>query len=88
MGDLTSSRLIWIKGFLFLILGLLAAGLLILRTRDLTIVFLLGISVWAFCRFYYFAFYVIEHYLDAGYKFASLTSFLRYVWSRKANRPD
>ncbi len=28
---------------------------------------------------YYFAFYVIEHYVDPGYRFAGLWSFVRYV---------
>ena len=33
------------------------------------------IAVWCFCRFYYFAFYVIEHYVGASYRFSGLLSF-------------
>jgi hypothetical protein len=33
-----------------------------------------------FCRFYYFAFYVIEHYVDPGYRFSGLgSSFLDWL---------
>ena len=40
---------------------------------------LLAICVWSFCRAYYFAFYVIEHYVDPQYKFAGLSSFVLYL---------
>jgi hypothetical protein len=43
----------------------------------------LALSVWCFCRFYYFAFYVIEHYVDPGYRFAGLWSFVRYLWVKR-----
>jgi hypothetical protein len=32
-----------------------------------------------FCRSYYFAFYVIERYVDPGYRFSGLGSFVLYV---------
>jgi hypothetical protein len=32
---------------------------------------------------YYFAFYVIEHYVDPGYRFAGLWSFVRYVLRKR-----
>ncbi len=35
--------------------------------------------VWAFCRAYYFAFYVIEHHVDPGYRFSGLISFVAYA---------
>ena len=44
---------------------------------------LLVIAIWSFCRFYYFAFYVIEHYVDPTYRFAGLSSFLKYLIGRK-----
>jgi hypothetical protein len=44
---------------------------------------LLVISIWCFCRFYYFAFYVIQHYVDPGYRFSGLWSFVAYLWSRR-----
>ncbi len=79
MTDLKDPRLIWMKGGLFLCLGILAAGLLLAEMRSLTSVLLLGITIWAFCRAYYFAFYVIQHYVDSSYRFAGLLDFLRYA---------
>ncbi|HXY37070.1 MAG TPA: hypothetical protein VEI07_22775 [Planctomycetaceae bacterium] len=36
-------------------------------------------AIWSFSRFYYFAFYVIEKYVDSSYRFAGLPSFARYL---------
>ena len=36
----------------------------------------LALTIWAFCRAYYFAFYVIEHYVDPGFKYAGLWDFV------------
>jgi hypothetical protein len=44
---------------------------------------LTALAVWAFSRFYYFAFYVIEHYVDPGYKFAGLGSFVVYLFRKR-----
>ena len=42
-----------------------------------------------FCRFYYFAFYVIEHYLDGNYRFSGLWPFARYLMQqRKRHNPS
>ena len=81
-GDLKSQRLILIKGGLFLLTGLLALGLLIAEHSDLKSVLLMAITIWSFCRAYYFAFYVVEHYVDGNYKFAGLSSFVRFLWQR------
>ena len=82
MKDLTDPRWIIAKGVLFLITGLVAAALLVAEQPEIRVVLLLGISVWCFCRAYYFAFYVIEHYVDPGYRFSGLWSFVRYMISR------
>ena len=83
MTDLKNPRLIWLKGALLLAIGLAAAGLLVFETRSLRIALLLAVAVWAFCRAYYFAFYVIEKYVDPGYRFSGLLSFLRYAVRRR-----
>ena len=83
MGDLKNRRLIYAKGFLFLFAGLLAGGLVIAESPTLRTAALLALCVWCFARFYYFAFYVIEHYVDPGYHFAGLLSFARYLVQRK-----
>jgi hypothetical protein len=83
MKDLTSARWIKAKGILFFVIGLFSAALLIAEHPDLKVVLLLGLAVWSFCRCYYFAFYVIEHYVDSSYRFSGLWSFARYMLSRK-----
>ena len=90
LGDLKNSRVIIAKGFLFLLTGFGAAGLLLLNHPDLRTGLLLIIAIWSFCRFYYFAFYVIQHYVDPNYHFAGLTSFAGYLWGRRSsiNRKD
>ena len=77
------TRSIKIKGALFVLMGLLAAGLLVVEHPNPLDVALLVICVWSFCRAYYFAFYVIEHYVDPSYKFSGLGSFVRYWWRNK-----
>ncbi|MCX7388960.1 MAG: hypothetical protein NTX48_20060 [Planctomycetales bacterium] len=84
LGDLKNSRIIIAKGFLFLFTGCIAVGLLIVDHPDVRTGLLLVITVWSFCRFYYFAFYVIQHYVDPSYRFSGLTSFLRYLWNRRS----
>jgi len=84
MKDLTDARWIKLKGILFLIVGILSSTLLILEEPTLKVGALLAVSIWCFCRFYYFAFYVIEHYVDPGYRFSGLWSFARYLWLNKS----
>jgi hypothetical protein len=83
MGNLRNRKTILLKGWLFFLLGWIASSLLIVRHLELTTILLLAITIWAFCRFYYFAFYVIEHYVDSKYRFAGLLDFCRYCWSGK-----
>jgi hypothetical protein len=82
MGDLKSAGWIKAKGILFLLAGLLAAVMLVMEHPDFKTIALLVLCVWCFCRFYYFAFYVIEHYVDPSFKFAGLASFAAYLVRR------
>jgi Na+/glutamate symporter len=84
MKDLTSPGMIKLKGILFLVVGLLSAALLLLENLTLKMAVLFVISVWCFCRFYYFAFYVIEKYVDPGYRFSGLWSFALYLIGRRS----
>jgi len=79
MKDLTDPRAIKLKGILFLVAGFLASGLLLARAPSLINLFLLCVAVWSFARFYYFAFYVIEHYVDPAFRFSGLGDFFRYL---------
>ncbi len=86
MRDLQSSRLIWLKGWLFLFLGITSATLIWMEAASLRVALLLVLAVWSFCRAYYFAFYVLERYVDPGYKFSGLGSLLVYLLRRRGRR--
>jgi hypothetical protein len=53
--------------------------LLILRTPEVSSVLLLGIAPWAACRSYYFAFYVLERYVDPTFRFSGIWALVRYL---------
>ena len=71
------------KGALFFALGIASAVLLLMEAPSLKVAALLALMVWAFCRAYYFAFYVIKHYVDSRYKFSGLWSFALYLLRKK-----
>ncbi len=90
MGDLRSPKALYLKGALFLLLGTLAAATLLLEHPTMRVALLLSIAIWSFARAYYFAFYVIQHYVDDTYRFAGLGSFLWYSvgrWRRRVRSP-
>jgi hypothetical protein len=78
MRDLTDPFWIKFKGILFLFVGIASAALLLLDYPSVKTATLLAICIWCFCRFYYFAFYVIEKYVDGRYRFSGLFSFARW----------
>jgi len=79
MKDLASPFWIKLKGILFLLIGIFAAVLVFLDNPKWQTVLLLALAIWGFCRFYYFAFYVIEKYVDPNHKFSGLFSFAQYL---------
>lgn len=83
MADLRNPKIIIAKGLLFLFCGLLASGILLLENPSWRVALLLAVAIWGFARFYYFAFYVIQHYVDDGYRFAGLWSFVRYMLRKR-----
>jgi hypothetical protein len=86
VADLKNPKLIYFKGFLFLATGALGGFILLLQSPTLRTAFLLAITVWCFARFYYFAFYVVQHYVDPGYRFVGLWSFARYLLSNRSDQ--
>jgi hypothetical protein len=83
MGDITNPRLLYLKGFLFLLAGLMASATLLLEYPTLKVALLLALAVWCFARFYYFCFYVVQHYVDGDFKFAGLGAFLLYLLRKR-----
>jgi hypothetical protein len=75
----------WIKakGILFLFLGLLSAVLLLKESPRPHVAVLLALTVWSFCRFYYFAFYVLERYVDPAFRFSGLLPLVRHALRRR-----
>ncbi len=65
------------------LIGLSASALLLWENPTLRVALLLGVALWGFMRFYYFAFYVIEKYVDDQYKFSGLGSFASYLLQRR-----
>lgn len=86
MTDLTNPKLIKLKSMLFLLLGILSSVLLLIDSPKLGSAFLLLIAIWSFCRFYYFAFYVIQHYVDPSFRFSGLWDFARYLLANRRGK--
>lgn len=83
MRDITQPRLLYLKGGLFIVCGMAASAALLLEHPTLKVAILLAVAVWCFSRAYYFAFYVVEHYVDPGYRFAGLLDFACYLLRQK-----
>jgi len=86
MKDLTSSAWMWVKALLLLLIGTVSATLILFEAPSFRIGLLLCLTIWGFRRAYYFAFYVIEKYVDSGYRYSGLISFCRYLL--KKPQPD
>lgn len=76
------------KAAMLLVAGSAAAALLILRSPDLTTAALVAIAIWAFCRAYYFVFYVIERYIDRSYRFSGLLSVVKHLVTSRVKPPS
>jgi len=88
MGDLTNPRLFYLKGGLFVVLGLMASIGLLLEAPTLRATFFLAVAIWSFARAYYFAFYVIDHYIDPGFRYAGLWAFARSLTTGELRRQN
>ncbi len=81
--DLKKVWLLYTKGGLMLLVGLLASSLLIAMHFELKTFLLLAVAIWSFCRAYYFAFYVVQHYIDPSYRYSGLIDFAKYSIKRR-----
>ena len=82
MKDLTRSASMWVKAILLLLIGAVSATLIFLEAPSFKLGLLLCLAIWGFCRAYYFAFYVIENYIEPGFHFSGLISFCRYLMGK------
>ena len=82
MANIESPFWLWIKGGLFVAIGCLCLVFVAMVTQSVQLVAVCCLAIWAFCRAYYFAFYVIENYIDPKFRFAGLLSVLGYHGNR------
>jgi hypothetical protein len=86
MADIKNPRLLCAKGALFVLGGILATGLILAEHPTIKVALRLAIAIWCFARAYYFAFYVIEHYVDPSYKFAGLWAYICYLLGNRRGK--
>jgi hypothetical protein len=86
MGDIKNPRLLYAKAALFVLCGAIASLLVVAEHPTVKVAFLLVIAIWCFARAYYFAFYVIQHYIDPSYRFAGLWSFMQYLFRQRSQK--
>ena len=83
MRDLRSHRWMLAKAALFVAIGTISCALILAELPSLRVFALLVLAIWAFCRAYYFAFYVIGNYIDPSFRFSGLIAALRHLWQRR-----
>ncbi|HEX5053443.1 MAG TPA: hypothetical protein VFZ65_16820 [Planctomycetota bacterium] len=87
MKNLLTPRWMLVKAILFVLVAMLAAGTLIAQSPTYTTAACVLLVAWSSSRAYYFAFYVIEHYVDPTFRFSGLTAFAVWLWrGRKRSR--
>ena len=64
-------------------MGVLSGAMIISGNPSWQTCLLLGLVIWSFSRVYYFAFYVLERYVDKSFRFSGLWAAMRYVFLRK-----
>lgn len=84
--DIQSPFWLKLKGLLLLVAGVASSLLLFAEHPTVKVALLLAIAIWSFCRFYYFAFYVIERYVDARFRYSGIVAMLRSVVTARSRR--
>ena len=84
MKDLQAKGWIVAKGVAFLGIAMATAALLLLDSPSLRTAILLGLLVWAACRFYYFIFYVLERYVDPSLRYSGIAALIRAAILKRA----
>lgn len=73
---------ILVKGGLFAVLAMMSSALILASDPRSITLFLLVTALWSTARAYYFAFYVIEKYVDGEFRFSGLFDFVVYLSRR------
>ena len=83
MTDITSRKLIVLKGILFFVIIISASALILLKRPTLTVALAVCVLIWASARFYYFLFYVLEKYVDPDLRYSGLFALLSQIQNRE-----
>ena len=81
--DLKNTKLIGLKATLFVLTGALSGTTLFLQNASWTTLALIAVLAWSAARFYYFAFYVMQRYVDPTYRFSGLWSLFAHFALRR-----
>ena len=84
--DIQSELLLIAKAVLFALVGVSTGAVLLTETPKFSSAALLLLCVWAFARLYYFAFYVIEHYIDDTYRYSGVLSAVTFLLRRRRDK--
>lgn len=87
MQNLLSPRWMVVKAVLFLAIAGLSAFVVLLQNPSWTVAACLALIGWACSRAYYFAFYVVQHYVDPTFRFAGLVDFGRWCMRQRRKPP-
>jgi len=79
-------KFIYLKAMLFSIIGIVGFLYCLFTSSKIILLFMLVITIWAWCRLYYFVFYVITNYVDHEYKFSSIFNFFQYFLKKLKNK--
>jgi hypothetical protein len=60
-----------------------AAALAFLEAPTVRTAVLLALLAWAAARFYYFLFYVLEHYVDPTLRYAGISALVRAILAKR-----
>lgn len=79
-------RWIFVKAGLFVLLALLALAILVLQQPTWTTAGCALALGWASARAYYFAFHVVQHWVDPEFRFRGLGDFFLWTWRRRSRQ--
>ena len=83
MTDITSKKVIVLKGILFFFILIGSSGVILIKQPTLMAVLALCVLIWASARFYYFLFYVLERYVDPSLRYSGLLALLSALLQRR-----
>lgn len=81
--DISNPVALKAKGLGFAFIGIMATGLLIWQLEDWPMIVMLFVAFWAWCRFYYFLFYVLEHYAGRKRPYAGVLDALTAIFRQE-----